>query len=77
MANKVREAQGGTRSLLQSGVRLGHCCSARFAIRRLEFRQFQPPDQRLLTDAGGAGGFLNIPLREQRRNRLLFLTPEF
>jgi hypothetical protein len=36
----------------------------------LEFRDFQPPQERLRADTGGAGSFLDIPLRQQSGDRL-------
>src|ERR1019366_3467392 len=50
---------------------------ARFPIGHLEVRYFHPSDQRLRSDAGGAGGFFDSWLREQSSDRLFLFAGVF
>src|SRR4029077_211869 len=65
------------RALLEPGNRLTERFPARLAIGGLEFRYLEPAQKRIGTNTGGFGGFLHVPLSEQRHDRLFLLAPEF
>ena len=63
--------------LLQPGDGLPKPRPASLPVGGLELRLLHPFQQCIGRDAGRFGRFLDVALREQRRNRLLLLPPEF
>jgi hypothetical protein len=56
---------------------LAECGPAGLPVGCLELGDLQPTQKRIGSDAGGLGGFLDVPLGEQGGNRLFLLAPEF
>jgi hypothetical protein len=62
---------------MQQHNRLAEGCPFRFPVGLLELGEFQPAQQCVGVDPGGACCLLNAAVRQQRDNRLLLFTPEF
>jgi hypothetical protein len=62
--------------LLEPRHRLGISRSARFQVRRLEFRQLEPAQHSLDANSSGFGRLLDVALAEQDGDRLFLFVPE-
>lgn len=65
------------RGLLQPRYRLRECVPAGLSVGRAELRRLHPPQERVGTYRGNPSGVFDASLREQGRDRYLFLPPEF
>jgi hypothetical protein len=72
------QKSGGCRrgSLLEPRDSLAERGPASHAVGRLKLRHLEPAQKRIGPDASGLGGFLDIPLGEQRGDCVFLLAPE-